>query len=145
MPRARSLDERTIMAVLRAADRLRRRYAQLLEPHDLTLQQYNVLRILRGAGPAGLPTLTIAGRMIERAPGITRLVGRLVRKGLVARTHDAGDQRVVVCRITAGGRRLLRRLDGPVARADAESVATLPARHRARLVALLGPLAAESP
>ncbi len=128
------------MAVLRAADRLRRRYASLLAPHDLTLQQYNVLRILRGGGSAGLSTLTIVERMIEQAPGITRLLGRLVHKGLVTRHRDAGDQRIVVCRITAAGRRLLRRLDGPVARADTAAVTALSARQRARLVALLTPL-----
>jgi DNA-binding MarR family transcriptional regulator len=77
------------MAILRAADQLRRHYAHLLAPHDLTLQQYNVLRILRGGGPAGLSTLTIADRMIEQAPGITRLLGRLVRKGLVTRQRGA--------------------------------------------------------
>jgi DNA-binding MarR family transcriptional regulator len=140
MPRAPTLDEATIIAVLRAADSLRRRYGHLLTPHGITLQQYNVLRILRGAGRAGLPTLTIADRMIEQAPGITRLLGRLVRKGLVARSQSASDQRVVVCRITAVGRRLLRRLDGPVARADAAAVAALPPRDRARLVARLASL-----
>lgn len=140
MPRAPTLDEATIMVVLRAADRLRRRYASLLDPHDLTLQQYNVLRILRGGGSAGLSTLTIADRMIEQAPGITRLLGRLVRKGLVTRHRDAADQRIVVCRITTAGRSLLRRLDGPVAQADTAAVAALSARQRARLVALLTPL-----
>ncbi len=141
MPRAPTLDETTIMAVLRAADRLRRRYAALLAPHDLTLQQYNVLRILRGGGSGGLSTLTIADRMIEQAPGITRLLDRLVRKGLVARHRDATDQRIVVCRITPAGRRLLRRLDGPVARADSAAVMALTARQRARVVGLLTPLA----
>ena len=145
MARAPTLDEATIMAVLRAADRLRRRYADLLAPYELTLQQYNVLRILRGAGPGGVATLGIAGRMIEQAPGITRLLAPLVRKGLVTRQRDAGDQRIVVCRITVSGRRLLRRLDGPVARADTAAVRALSARQRARVVALLTPLADGSP
>lgn len=125
------------MAILRAADHLRRRYTDLLAPHNLTLQQYNVLRILRGAGPGGLPTLTIAERMIEQAPGITRLLARLMRKRLVARTRDNADQRIVVCRITAAGRRLLDQLDDPVARADAAAVSGVPRRDRPRLVALL--------
>ena len=125
------------MAILRAADHLRRRYADLLAPHSVTLQQYNVLRILRGAGRGGLPTLTIGERMIEQAPGITRLLARLMRKGLVARTRDTADQRIVVCRITATGRRLLARLDEPIARADAAAVSGVPRPDRARLVALL--------
>lgn len=147
MARPPTPDEATIMAVLRAADRLRRRYADLLAPYEITLQQYNVLRILRGAGPAGLSTLTIADHMIEQAPGITRLLARLVRKGLVTRHRggDAGDQRIVVCRITTAGRRLLRRLDGPVARADTAAVTALSARQRARVVALLTPLTNGSP
>ncbi|MGH7520034.1 MAG: MarR family winged helix-turn-helix transcriptional regulator [Gemmatimonadales bacterium] len=144
MPRAPTLDEAAISVILRAADRLRRRYAPLLAPHGVTLQQYNVLRILRGAGPAGLPTLTLVDRMIEQAPGITRLLGRLVRRGWVIRRRDGRDQRIVVCRITAAGRRLLGRLDGPVAAADSAAVASLPLRHRARVVALLTPIANQS-
>ena len=129
--------------MLCAADRLRRRYAALFARYDLTLQQFNVLRILRGAAPAGLPTLTIAERMIEQAPGITRLIDRLERKGLVARRPGAADRRLVVCRISPKGLRLLHDLDAPVARADAAAVAILPPRDRARLIALLAPLARE--
>jgi MarR family transcriptional regulator, organic hydroperoxide resistance regulator len=145
MSRAPTLDEATISAILRAADRLRRRYAPLLAQHGVTLQQYNVLRILRGAGPAGLPTLTLVDRMIEQAPGITRLLARLVRKGWVRRQRDGEDQRVVICRITAAGHRLLRQLDGPVAAADRAAVAILPPRRRAQVVALLTPIANETP
>lgn len=144
MPRAPTLDEATISAILRAADRLRRRYAPLLARHGVTLQQYNVLRILRGAGPAGLPTLTLVGRMIEQAPGITRLLARLVRKGWVRRRQDGDDRRVVICRITAAGRRLLQQLDVPVAAADRTAVAILPPRRRAQVVALLRPIANEA-
>ena len=145
MPRPPTLDEATISAILRAADRLRRRYAPLLARHGVTLQQYNVLRILRGAGSAGLPTLTLIDRMIEQAPGITRLLTRLVRKGWVRRRRDGDDRRVVICRITAAGRRLLRQLDGPVAAADSAAVAVLPRRRRAQVVALLTPIASYVP
>lgn len=145
MPRPPTLDEATISAILRAADHLRRRYAPLLARHGVTLQQYNVLRILRGAGPAGLPTLTLVDRMIEQAPGITRLLARLVRKGWVRRRRDDDDQRVVICRITPAGRRLLRQLDGPVAAADRAAVTVLPRRRRAQVVALLTPIATDVP
>lgn len=132
-----------MIGLLKAADRLRRHYAAVLAPYDLTLQQFNVLRILRGAKPAGLPTLTIADRMIEQAPGITRLIDRLVRKALVDRCPGETDRRHVVCRITPRGLRLLGRLDDPVSRADAAAVAPLPPGDRARLVALVTPLTRE--
>ncbi|HUQ82130.1 MAG TPA: MarR family transcriptional regulator [Gemmatimonadaceae bacterium] len=90
----------------------------MLLPHDVSWQQYNVLRILRGAGPSGLPTLAIGDRMLERTPGVTRLVDRLVAKGLVARARGTTDQRQVLCRATADGLALLARLDAPVDAAD---------------------------
>src|SRR5919202_6306910 len=71
--------------LLSAADRVRASFETVCARFDITAQQYNVLRILRGAGPEGLPTLTIADRMIERTPGITRIVDRLESNGLVVR------------------------------------------------------------
>src|SRR5215510_3147270 len=79
-----------LIALMRTVDLLRRAVTEVVEPHGLTLQQYNVLRILRGA-QADLPTLEIAERMIEQAPGITRLLDRLEAKGLVARARCAED------------------------------------------------------
>jgi hypothetical protein len=64
--------QEAILALYRTSDMLRRRFSQLVEPHGISLQQYNVLRILRGAGKAGTPTLDIADRMIEMTPGVTR-------------------------------------------------------------------------
>lgn len=106
------------VAILRTADVVRRQVAEALEPHGITPQQYNVLRILRGAGPNGLPTLEIALRIIERAPGITGLLDRLEAKEMIRRDRKSGDRRCVVCRITEGGLDLLARLDEPVERAD---------------------------
>jgi DNA-binding MarR family transcriptional regulator len=73
------------LGLMRTADVLRRRGAAVVEPRGITLQQYNVLRILRGAGEEGLPTLEVAARMVEQTPGITRLLDRLEVKGLVRR------------------------------------------------------------
>jgi DNA-binding MarR family transcriptional regulator len=93
-----------VLALLLASEAVRWRFAQLLAGRgDLTFQQYNVLRILRGAGPKGLPTLSIVERMVENTPGITRLVDRLEAKGLVARARAAEDARQVLCRITPQG------------------------------------------
>jgi len=126
-----------VLGILRAADVLRRRGAALLEPYGITPQQFNVLRILRGARPDGLCTLTIAERMIERAPGITRLIDRLEAKQLVLRVRSADDRRQVWCRITPAGMRLLARLDEPVATLDRQAVAGLPRADQVRLAELL--------
>ena len=79
-----------------------------------------VLRILRGAGETGLPTLAIGERMIERTPGITRLLDRLEKKKLVQRERSDSDRRHVVVRITRAGRELLGRLDPQLDKLDDE-------------------------
>jgi DNA-binding MarR family transcriptional regulator len=126
-----------VLGIIRAADVLRRRGAALFEPYGITLQQYNVLRILRGARPDGLCTLTIAERMIEQAPGITRLIDRLEAKQLVVRVRSGEDRRQVWCRITPAGLRLLARLDEPVAALDRQAVAGLARADQMRLAELL--------
>lgn len=102
------------IALLRAADRLKTYFEIIVAPFDITGQQYNVLRILRGAEPDGLPTLTIAERMIERTPGITRMIDRLEAKRLAVRELRTNDRRCVHCRITEKGLNLLELLDEPV-------------------------------
>jgi DNA-binding MarR family transcriptional regulator len=126
-----------VVALLRTADLVRRRLSEVVDPRGITLQQYNVLRILRGAAGDGLPTLEIADRMIERAPGITRLLDRLEAKRLVRRERCARDRRQVLCWITPRGRALLARLDAPVDRADREALSALAPRELVRLIALL--------
>lgn len=106
--------EEGAVALLRTADMLRRTMSTIFDPHDLTPQQYNVLRILRGAGDRGLPTLEIAERMVEQTPGITRLIDRLEAKTLVLRERCKTDRRQVFCRITAAGLELLAKLDASV-------------------------------
>src|SRR6202008_362828 len=96
----RSRGQEGVLSLLRTADQLKRDFACLVEPHGLTLQQFNVLRILRGAGPKGLPPLDIAERMIEQAPGITRLLDRLEKKALVRRERCPEDRRQVLVAIT---------------------------------------------
>jgi DNA-binding MarR family transcriptional regulator len=133
----RSLGHEAAVGLLRSADHLRRQLAATLEPHGVTAQQYNVLRILRGAGDAGLPTLEIAGRMIEHAPGITRLLDRLEGKGWVERWRCRDDRRQVLCRISATGLALLAALDRPVAAVDERCFAALSPEEQGQLVALL--------
>jgi DNA-binding MarR family transcriptional regulator len=133
----RSREQQATLGLLRTADAMKRSLAQVIEPHGITPQQYNVLRILRGAGPDGLPTLSIGERMIEQTPGVTRLIDRLERKDLVARTPCPKDRRRVFCRITQKGLDLLNELDGPVNRWDAQAVAVLPASELDSLINLL--------
>jgi DNA-binding MarR family transcriptional regulator len=128
---------RALLALFRAADRVKGVVSVVIEPHGVTLQQYNVLRILRGAEPEGLPTLAIAERMIERAPGITRMIDRLERLGLVIRERRADDRRCVHCRITRTGLELLAELDRPVDAADRRAFSALTAAELDRLILLL--------
>lgn len=110
----RSRSHEAFLALLRTADMAKRRCSDLFEAEGITFQQYNVLRILRDAGAQGLPTLEIGERMIERTPGVTRIVDRLEAKGWVERERCKEDRRKVWCRITACGLELLERLDAPV-------------------------------
>jgi DNA-binding MarR family transcriptional regulator len=109
-----SLEEQAFVVLQRAADRLGARVAEFLKAYELSPTQYNCLRILRGAGADGLPCSEVAARMINRDPDITRLVERLRACGLVTRTRDRSDRRVVRARITASGLRLLDEIDEPI-------------------------------
>ena len=136
--RARQPRGRTAYStLLSTADKVRTFFETVCAPFDITGQQYNVLRILRGAEPDGLPTLTIAERMIERTPGITRMIDRLEAKGLVAREVRPHDRRCVYCRITQKGLGLLELLDGPVEEANRAAFRGLSAAELEQLVALL--------
>jgi DNA-binding MarR family transcriptional regulator len=99
------------LGVMKTADCFRRAVAGIVAPFGITPQQYNVLRILRGAEPEGLPTLAIAERLIEETPGMTRLIDRLEAKGLIRRTRCKEDRRQVLCRATPAGLDLLKRID----------------------------------
>ncbi|HEU4523008.1 MAG TPA: MarR family transcriptional regulator [Thermoanaerobaculia bacterium] len=112
------------LALLRTASLLRRKAEAITLREGISLQQYNVLRILRGArGP--LPTMEIAARLVEPAPGITRFVNSLEEKGLIRREQWPGDRRQVLCQITAAGLKLLERLDGDIDKADSEATGEL--------------------
>ena len=126
-----------VLNLLRTADCLRRRIAEVVEPRGVTAQQYNVLRILRGAGATPLPTLDIADRMVEQAPGVTRLLDRLEAKRLVTRQRCATDRRQVLCRITPAGLSLLADLDAPVRRANAAALGGLTVASQRQLIRLL--------
>src|SRR5581483_7743845 len=109
-----SLETEALLNVARTADFLMRPGAELLKEHDLSPTQYNALRILRGAGKAGLACSEVGERMINKDPDITRLLDRLEERGLVTRARDAHDRRVVTAKITAKALQMLAALDEPV-------------------------------
>ena len=109
-----SLEAEVMLNLMRTADALARSGEKILKLAGLSHTQYNVLRILRGAGENGLCCREVAERMITRDPDITRLVDRLERRGLLARSRDSHDRRVITLRITEAGRKLLKDLDGPI-------------------------------
>jgi len=132
-----SRGEEAVVTLLRTADSVRAHLARVVEPPGITEQQYNVLRILRGAGAEGLPTLEIGSRMIERCPGVTRLIDRLEVAGLVARERGSQDRRQMLCRMTKEGRSVLARLDAPVRAAAERCMAPLGRVGLQELVRLL--------
>jgi DNA-binding MarR family transcriptional regulator len=107
------LEEDVFVSMHRTADLLARSAEKVLRDGDVSPNQYNVLRILRGA-PEGLPCNEIAHRMISRDPDITRLLDRLEKRALISRCRETKDRRTVLTRITPEGLKLLRDLDEPV-------------------------------
>jgi DNA-binding MarR family transcriptional regulator len=125
------------VGILRTAALLERQYNQIVTKRGITIQQYNVLRILRGAGKEGMPTLVIRDRMIHEAPGITRLLDKLEQAELARRERQTNDRRQVICHITDKGLGLLSDLDAEVAGADDAAVCMLDAVQRRQLMDLL--------
>ncbi len=131
-----SLQQAAVLGLMRTTDQVRRRLAAVVEPYGVTLQQYNVLRILRGSSPKPLPTLEIAARLIEQTPGITRLLDRLEAKGLVSRVRCAEDRRQILCSIAPAGLALLEQMDEPVDVIDREALSMLTLEQVEQLITL---------
>ena len=109
-----SASQEAVVALLVSAAVVLQRTNDLLRRHGLTHDQYNVLRILRGAEPHGHPRGEIGRRMMSRAPDVTRLLDRLERQGLVARGWDPDNRRLSIARITRQGHALLEAADPEV-------------------------------
>jgi DNA-binding MarR family transcriptional regulator len=137
--------EEAVVTLVATADRVREGLSQVVERSGITLQQYNVLRILRGAGASGLPTLDIAARMIDKSPGITRLVDRLEARRLVRRVRCPQDRRQVLCYATAEAVRLLADLDAPMAEGAGRFLAPLDRTRSLELIGLLDAIRAVTP
>jgi DNA-binding MarR family transcriptional regulator len=106
-----TIEEELLVSLLRTTDVLQDRFEQAVEPFNISLTQYNVLRILRGAEPKGRTCGEIGERMIAREPDVTRLLTRMERAALIRRTRDGEDRRVVMTRITPRGLKLLDEME----------------------------------
>jgi DNA-binding MarR family transcriptional regulator len=134
-----SPEQEVFLRLLKTADVLEGELSQLLKESELSATQYNVLRILRGAGDTGMPCGRITERMITREPDMTRLLDRLEARGLISRQRSPDDRRVVLGRLTGKGKALLKSLDQPVLQLHAGQLSHL---GKGRLRELAGLLAA---
>jgi DNA-binding MarR family transcriptional regulator len=133
----RSTAQEATIALLRTASVVNRAVGRVVEPSGLSLAQYNALRIIRGAGAGGIPTLSIRERMIEEGTTITRLLDKLEDARLVRRERSFPDRRQVVCFVTDAGRKLLDTLDPKVNAADEAVVSALSAAQLEDFITLL--------
>jgi len=134
--RVGSTEEAAFLELLRTADMLTRGAFGVLKAEDLSLTQYNVLRILRGS-PQGLPCGELASRMITRDPDVTRLLDRMEKRRLISRSRDNQDRRMVLARITPEGLKLVDRLDEPVQKIHSKQLGRLGKEQLRALLQLL--------
>jgi len=130
-------EQEAFLNLQRTADALMRGMEEMLKPTGLTQTQYNVLRILRGAGAEGLLCRQVSERMVTRDPDVTRMLDRLESRGLVTRARDRRDRRSITVRITSEGDRLVSQLDAPVAALHRRQLSHLGDKNLVRLIALL--------
>ena len=139
--RRTQLQFQTQAAMLELVMAHEREFAELLKPSDLSPAQFNVLRILRGAGPAGATCGDVTGKLVRHDPDVTRLLDRLEKRELITRARDAADRRIVRTRITKAGLDLLAALDEPLDALHERQVGHLSERQLLELQALLGAVA----
>lgn len=132
-----SPEQETLMNLMRTHSQFACEYDRLFRSYGLSSPQYNILRILRGHAGTPLPSLEIAAQMITIVPDITRLLDRLEKAGYVQRQRSTEDRRVVHVVITAGGKRLLAKLDEPVRRGEVDSLKHMTRKELAELSRLL--------
>lgn len=130
-------EQQAILNLFRASDRIQHRFARLFRGYGLTPSQYNILRILRAEGQP-MPCLEIAQRTITVVPGITGLIDRLEKVGLVSRQRSEEDRRVVRVSLTRAGEELLERLEGPLRELHQRLLAGFSAAELGEMSRLLG-------
>ena len=133
-----SVEQEAFLSIVRTSALLMDRVELFLRPYGITLTQYNVLRILRGAASEGLCRNDVTQRMIAKVPDGTRLLDRLESAGLIARARDSDDRRQVTTRITNAGLKLLDELDNPVQELHRKHFSALNKTELRTLVKILG-------
>ncbi|MGB8474876.1 MAG: MarR family transcriptional regulator [Candidatus Acidiferrum sp.] len=139
------VEDTLFISLLKTADSLGLEAEQVFKPRGLTGTQYNVLRILRGAEPHGLPCSGIGERMISHDPDMTRLLDRMEKRELISRVRQTTDRRVIKTRITPSGLALLRSLDQPVRELHKRQFRHIPAARLRILAKLLEEVRARDP
>ena len=132
-----SIEQEALLNLLRTSDCLHRAIQQKTREWGLTSTQYNVLRILRGAGTQGLACAAVGERLVTAEPDITRLLARLKGLKLVRQHRDRRDRRVVLSHITSAGLALLRAMDPAVQRAPKDLLGHLSMPQLAQMIRLL--------
>ena len=133
----KSLQEEAALNIVRTAAVLSADFEQIFRPYDLTATQYNVLRILRGADAEGLCRNEVRDRLLTRMPDATRLLDRMEKAGLISRSREQEDRRLVTTRLTRKGRQLVDELDPIVARQHKNRLGHMSDKQLAMLNSLL--------
>ena len=133
----KTIQDEAFLLIQRTASELSREAAELLKPFGITPAKYNVLRILRGARQSGLACSGVAERMVRHDPDVTRLVDGLEAQGLVMRSRESGDRRVITVRISDEGLKLLSKLDEPLADLTARQLGRVTENQLATLISIL--------
>ena len=132
-----SLEQEATLSIARTEAALREPLEELLAGAGVSLTQYNVLRILRGAGPEGLTRNEIRDRLINRMPDVTRLLDRMEDAGWVSRVRETEDRRCVATHLTRSGRSLVDSLDTPVQEEHARRLSHMTKTQLRTLIELL--------
>ena len=134
----KSVEEEAILSIARTAALLEHAGAEYLKPYGLTITQYNVLRILRGAGETGLCRNEIGERLVTQVPDVTRLLDRIEVSGLIVRHRKGNDRRFVTTRITEKGVKLLEKIDRQLPEIHGRQIGHVPQARLRELIDLLG-------
>lgn len=133
----KSVEEELYLSIIRTAAVLEHALGQALKPYNITPTQYNVLRMLRGAGPVGLCRNAVGERLVANVPDVTRLLDRMEETGLIVRERSAEDRRYVTARISPRGLELVNRLDGSITDIHHQHLGHVHRDDQRELIALL--------
>jgi DNA-binding MarR family transcriptional regulator len=133
----KSVEEEAILSIARTAAVVEHAGAEALKPFDLTITQYNVLRILRGAGGDGLCRNEVGERLVTKVPDVTRLLDRMEAAGLIVRQRGAQDRRFVATRITDKGLKLVEKIDGELPAMHGRQVGHVSQKRLRELIKIL--------